>query len=324
LEESVDELRAIHHPHDTLFRSVFADPELAAELLRAELPEAIAQAIDSRSLRPVEGSFVDDSLATHEADLLFEAQTNGEPVLFYVLLEHKAEEDPFTAFQLLRYIVRILERFRREHPDAQSLPMIVPLVIHHGRRPWRGATDLAALLQTERLPAEFAARQVALRFQVMDLAREDTDLHARGLKVHALLPLLHMQWLRRVADTVALLRSWNALYRALLVTPGGLDIARRLVSYVAAVSDRPTTKLRHAFRQIHPVMEEHYMSTADQILNQGVQKGTARTVLQLLERRFGRLDAETSARVNDASLEELETIAARLLDAPTLAAVFGS
>ncbi|MBL9077578.1 MAG: DUF4351 domain-containing protein [Planctomycetes bacterium] len=79
-------------------------------------------------------------------------------------------------------------------------------------------------------------------------------------------------------------------------------------------------------------MENTFMSAAPQLLNegmqrgmqQGMQQGSARTVLRLLERRFGSLDAATTERVADATLEELETIAAGLLDAPTLSAVFGA
>ena len=336
----MDELHAIHHPHDALFRGVFGDPQLAAELLRATLPAGIADPVDWRSLRSIEGSLVDDALVTQDADLLFAAETTGETVLFYVLLEHKAEEDPFTAFQLLRYIVRIQERFRHEHPDEQGLPTVLPLVIHHGRRPWRGATELAALFRTAHLPPAFLARQVALGFQVFDLARDDIDLHSLGLNVRVLLPLLHMQWLRRVADSIALLLSWHSLYRTLLAAPRGPDIARRLVSYVAAVSDRRPSELRDTFRRIHPVMEKHYMSTADQILRQGVAQGveqgmqrgvrqgmlqgTAQTVLRLLEHRFGPLDAATVARVRGATIEELDDITARILTASTLGAVFAS
>jgi hypothetical protein len=181
MEQSVDELRAIHHPHDTLLRSVFADPELAGELVRSRLSPATNASIDWAALRHVEGTFVDDALGNHRADLLFATTIAGRPALLYLVLEHKADEDPFTAFQLLRYVTRIWERSRKEHPDATTLPAVLPIVLHHGQHPWRGPCELAALIDLAGLPAEVAAPQPQFTFAIDDLtAQSEADLHAPG------------------------------------------------------------------------------------------------------------------------------------------------
>ncbi|MEO6594660.1 MAG: Rpn family recombination-promoting nuclease/putative transposase, partial [Planctomycetota bacterium] len=126
----------MHNDHDTLFRHVFAQPEHAASLLRTILPPALANAIDWSSLRLVAGSSVDEELKSRQSDLLFEALIGGQPVLLYVVLEHKTWADRWTALQMLRYIVRIFDRWRLDHPDAKTLPPAVPIVVHHGDRAW--------------------------------------------------------------------------------------------------------------------------------------------------------------------------------------------
>lgn len=145
-----------------------------------------------------------------------------------------------------------------------------------------------------------------------------------GLSVASRQSLLHLQWLRRRADTASLLRRWIALYRELLRTPGGQTIAIQLTWYVAAVSDTRFAELRSVFHELGPVMAKHHMSTAQQLLNEGMQQGMARTETRQLERRFGPLAPTTLARLNNATVEELEAIAARLLDAPTLDAALRS
>jgi len=316
----VDELHAIQHPHDALFRGVFGDPERAGELLRSTLPDAVTAAIDWASLRTVEGSFVDEALRGQQADLLFTADLAGRPTLLYLLLEHKADEDPFTALQLLRYVVAIWQRHRREHPDDRRLPPVLPLVLHHGQRPWSGPRELRALLDLDGLPEQVARHQPAFTFALDDLtAPENEDLPARGLSVRTLLPLLHLQWLRRRADTAALLLAWRALFRALLASPGGRAIAQRLVSYVAAVSPDDRDRLRLAYRDIEPKMETTYMTVAEQWMRQG----RAQILLTLLEQRFGPLHAATIQRVEHSTPAELDRIACAVLTAPTLAAVFG-
>jgi len=58
-----------------------------------------------------------------------------------VLFEHKSGPEGLTAFQLLRYMVRIWEDFVKGHPGAKLLPAIVPVVVHHGEGGWTAARD---------------------------------------------------------------------------------------------------------------------------------------------------------------------------------------
>jgi hypothetical protein len=134
--------------------------------------------------------------------------------------------------------------------------------------------------------------------------------------------MLHLQWLRRRADTAALLLAWRSLFHALLATPGGREIAHRLVSYVAAVSDDAPDRLRLAYRDIEPKMESNYMTTAEQLMQRGAIAGTVKILLTLLEQRFGPLSAATIQRLHDSSPTALDRIARAVLTAPTLDAVF--
>ncbi len=95
------------YDHDSLFHYTFAQPEHTASLLAAILPPALASAIDWPSLRPEPGTSVDEVLQPRHADLLFSVQLGGQPLLLYLLLEHKSAADRWTALQLLRYVVRL-------------------------------------------------------------------------------------------------------------------------------------------------------------------------------------------------------------------------
>jgi len=55
---------------------------------------------------------------------------------------------------------------------------------------------------------------------------------------------------------------------------------------------------------------------------EGRQQGEARTLLRLLERRFGPVSELMQARVSAADLDSLDQWLDRVLDAPTLDAVF--
>jgi predicted transposase/invertase (TIGR01784 family) len=313
----------IRHPHDTLFRAAFRDPERAAELLRSVLPDDLAAAIDWPSLRRVDATFVDEELREQQADLLFAATIGGRHALVYLLLEHKSSDVHFTAFQLLGYIVRIWEQFRRDLPEARHLPPILPYVLHHGAKAWQSARDLRALIDLDALPQSLVDLQPQFRFVLDDLGVCDAEaLHRRRLAVQSLLPLLHLQQLRREVSTASLLVAWRRLYLRLLAAPGGQALVSRLISYVTAVSDDDIRDLRTAYARISKPSEEQFMTAAQKLIQhgllQGHQEGRADLLLALLEQRFGPLSEATVTRVRAGTATDLDRWALAVLAAPTL------
>ncbi len=196
----------VRRPHDALFRLVFGEPENAAGLLRRALPPALAGAIDWRSLRRQDGSFVDAQLRPQQADLLFEARIGDERALLYLLVEHKATEERLTAFQVLRYVVRVLERWLREHPGASDLPPVLPFVVHHGDGPWHGPRRVRDLVRLDGLPPaarrSLRALQPDLRFALDDLAAQsEPEIQERMLSSVSTIALLFLRVLPAATST---------------------------------------------------------------------------------------------------------------------------
>ena len=96
-------------PHHNFLERVLSRPDVAGDLLHTFLPAPVVHQLrlDSLELRP--GSFVDETLRSSHSDLLFSVDLrDGEPGLVYTLIEHKSHPDRLVAFQLLRYMVRVL------------------------------------------------------------------------------------------------------------------------------------------------------------------------------------------------------------------------
>ena len=87
--------RTASHPHDKYFRSVFSNPEDAASLLRAYVPQSLGRTLKWATLTMLPGRFVSADWRGSEADLLFsvEPEATDTPVLLYVLLEHQSSPD---------------------------------------------------------------------------------------------------------------------------------------------------------------------------------------------------------------------------------------
>lgn len=317
-----------HSPHDAVFRRVLGDPENAASQLRAVLPAGVAGRLDLDQLARVSGSFVDDTLRWRHSDLLFTAPVDGREAFLYILVEHQSSTDPLMPFRMLRYVVRIWERYIGDHPDATRLPAVIPVVVHHNRRPWSGPTDVVDLLDLDSEVIEAAAEHLPrFRFLLDDLARLDQRaLRARPLTPPARITLLLLKIAAgnpRLADD---LRDWTDDLRQILGRTGGIDDFLALLTYIEIVGETPTDQLHDLFADLGPEAEEAYVTTADMLRAEGRTKGRAEgevrgraeALVQLLTLKFGPLAQSTLDTVHAASSEQLESWTARVLTAQTL------
>ncbi|MBL8842727.1 MAG: Rpn family recombination-promoting nuclease/putative transposase [Planctomycetes bacterium] len=333
------------HPHDALFRAIFGQPLHAAAELHAVLPPALADALDLTGLTRVEGSFVDEALRASCSDLLFRAPWRrssaaapGAEPLLYLLLEHQSTFDPRMPLRLLGYLTRIWERHARDHPGERRLPPIVPIVIHHGTRPWGGPTRFAPQYS---LPPPLASTRepelLDFEFLLDDLARcSDADLLARGNDAIARLALLA---LRTGRDREGFFPRLVAAIRALAANlrgPEAPSALAALASYVCHVGDAPLALVRDTIAAaLPPEVRSPFMTIAEQLKAEGRVEGRAEgrtegalaaqreSLSVVLESRFGPLDAAVRARIAAADGEQLLRWIRRCAVAPSVADALG-
>lgn len=136
------------HAHDRYFRLGLQAPAEQAALVASLFP-GLGPLLDADTFEALDGTFVDERLRGHQTDVLLRTRLVGHDVLIYTLVEHQRTVDRFMALRMMRYQARIWERYLREHPDAERLPVILPAVIYQGERSWTAATDLRELLHLD-------------------------------------------------------------------------------------------------------------------------------------------------------------------------------
>lgn len=326
-------------PHDTFFGTVFRHPVHAAGWLGTVLPEPVQTAIDWSTLTAAPSSAHGVHLRRHQADLVFAArlQANQEPLL--VLVEHKHDGDPDLPSQLQRYVVHLRRAAQRRARGTE--PLVVPIVLHHGRAPLPPPTAHPHL---EGLPPAaaraFAALQLQLTFVVDDLAsRDEAQLHRPGLTPFAELGLLCLRVLPRLPppDVLAAVQRWAPLLCALDASddpPGGTDAVDAIGWYALAVTGVAEEALTETLARILKRPADTIMSTLERIHRErfeqglaqgkaeGKAEGRAETILRMLGRRFGTLPRAIEQRVRAGTTADLDRWTDRLLDAATLPAVF--
>jgi len=325
------------------------------------LPPELVARIDfsTLSLRP--GSYVDDALSGSHSDLLFSVRVSGKPALLYVLFEHQSSPDKLMPLRLLGYIVRILTSHvdnTKAGSDVLPLPVVIPIVLHHGDSGWSAALRLEDLFDQQLVQDAGLSELIPrLRFLLDDLNHvTDDELEQRAL---GLLPTLTLWLLRDARSPARFTRSlgrWLAAMAELFAAPNGREALHTIFRYIALVADESLAQnLSQAVAAVQPDVKENPMTTiAEKWIADAEAKGRAIGELRgraigeargevigeargriagkadllrkLLTMRFGELSESSGLRIASASEAELERWAERVLSADadeTVDAVLG-
>jgi len=318
--------------HDTLFKRTFSVPRHAAGLIRTMLPAALVARMDLSRLELIPASFVDPEFRHRHADLLYRVPIDGKMAFIYFLVEHQSEPHALMAFRLLTYIQRIWAAILRDEPKRKTLPIVVPIVVHHGRGGWTEPRTLHELVEGLDDMPELGAVVPNFEMIIDDLVHvDDPALLARPLEAFPKVAL----WVLRDARTIeALLERVGAWREEIekLVAPGrdsaDFDTVVRYIIRVA--KDVSFETIRDRFIEVIPEVEAAMASPAEQLIQRGMEKGREegrqeanRTMLaRLLQLRFGVLGSGVEARIAEGSPGELEGWLERVITAETLDGIF--
>ncbi len=139
--------KKIQSPYDGIFQGYMNNKEVAGSFLREYVSEKITRHLDFDTLEIYKDSFIDKELDRYYSDVLYQVKYKGKPLLIYFLFEHKSAQERFISFQLLKYLVKIWEQYRKQNKEARHLPVIVPLVLYHGRKKWSLDTRFSFLFE---------------------------------------------------------------------------------------------------------------------------------------------------------------------------------
>jgi hypothetical protein len=318
----------VQSPHDAFFKQVFGVPENAAGELQAVLPEAVAARIDWTTLERVDGSFVDPDLSTSESDLVFSVRVSARRALVYVLFEHQSTSDPMMGLRLLRYIVRIWERWTRNEASVAWLPLVLPVVLHHSDTGWTAArrfSDLINLDDDER--AAIGPLVPDFQYVVDDVSRaSDDDLMRRNLPDAAALALWALRDARRVDGPGfdKAVQRWRKVLATVADRPDGREVLQSLFCYYSAVGEVLPEQVGSALRDhVGRRAEEAYVTTADMLRQEGRALGRAEGLCSVLDARG--LAVSDAIRQRIALCRDLATLdrwLVRAVTAATAEAVF--
>lgn len=343
--------------HDNAYKNVFSHPRAVADLLRGFVHEDWVAQVDFATLEKVSGSYVTDDLRDREDDIIWRVRmarsdgsatdddARGDWVYVYLLLEFQSSNDTHMAVRILTYVGLLYQDLIKSgQTGGARLPAVFPLVLYNGERPWSAARSIEELI--EPVPASLSAYRPQLRYFLMDEGRLPEGVLAQPDNAIASLVQLERSAspgdIARVVGQLAeklkapqnreLRRALTVWIRRLVLRrfapEGEMMELEDLPEAHHMISERVESWTQEWLRQGHHLgmqqgMQQGLQQGVQQGLQQGLREGQSAVLRSLLLQRFGPLPREIEARIDAATLEQLQTWLGRILTAATLADLLG-
>lgn len=257
--------------HDRFLRAVFTNPQVVKEFFEATLPENIKSIIDLNSIEPQKGSFVTDELKLQVTDILFSAKFNNQEGFLYTLIEHSSRPDKFLPYRMLKYMTSIIDNHLKKTGETK-LPLVYPIILHQGQRPYACSTDLFELFGENK---EIARKLITHPVQLFDLATASDEelksffwfgasaLIAKHIKDPNILPTLKI--VVELLHNIEIREEKEYIKQYITVH----------LKYIAEAADiQDEEEFREIIRKgLTSIDEENIMTLAEKWKQEGIQQG---------------------------------------------------
>lgn len=309
----------IQNPHDKFFKETLGNVVVAKDFLNQYLPKNIMQVIDVNTLEPQKDSFINEELQENFSDLLFKVNINEKEGFIYFLFEHKSYTSKATAFQLLKYMTEIWEA-KMKKEDENALPMIIPLVIYHGKSNWNVKTQLGDMIKGfHDLPSDIQGYIPNFEYLLYDITRYSDEEIKGQAQLRILLTIFRDIFTK---DNEGLRES---IYRAVSYLrelddkQTGLEYLETLMRYIFSAGKNLTKKdmdkIIQEIETTYPEGSEIAMTLAERFREEGKEEGIKKSIEQVVKKSIIKgLSTEDIIEITGVSKDEVETIRQKMLN----------
>ncbi len=323
---------------DAAYRQLFSSPYMVRGLFDGIINEPWLKLLNWRGLQPLPTNYITHNLGTRQGDLAWRIpRLDGLDLYLLLMLEHQSKSERYMALRKATYCCLSYESLVQQDliPRSGRLPIILPVVLYSGVKPWRAATSMSELFDPA--PPALQPYMPQLRYLLVDEGAwvRSGKLPAKNLAA-LLFRLEHNRGIDDVRDLMQTILSltqgpeYEALRHAFFSWMRNALLPRALpeidipqVENLLEISTMLTDQSRswtHQWRTEgrQEGREEGRLEGREE----GRQEGEAALLQRLLARKFGSLPEAIKQRLQSATPAQLETWSLNILDATSLDDVF--
>ena len=155
------EKKVISQKHDKIFKQILEDKKEMSKFLRNYLDIRL----EPEDLIAYSNEFVDEDYKRNIADIIYKEKDRE----VYYIIEHQSKIDPQMPFRILCYCVLLMRKVIKNRKKNSRYPIIVPIVLHTGTRPWNVTTNFAQRYEESDDPYE--PYKIEMKYKLVDVNR---------------------------------------------------------------------------------------------------------------------------------------------------------
>ncbi|OLS01549.1 Rpn family recombination-promoting nuclease/putative transposase [Tissierella creatinophila] len=318
----------IQNPHDKMFKETFSNIEVTKDFINNYLPKSIVDIIDIETLEHQKDSFIDNNLNETFSDMLFGVNINNNKGYIYFLFEHKSYTSKNIAFQLLKYMIQIWE-LKIKNLQTNKLPIIIPLVIYHGKEKWDIRKTLGEMIEGyELLPKDVKEFVPNYKYILYDISRyRDEDI--RGMaQLRIVLTIFRDIFIKDKEGLKETINIAAKYLRELEDKQTGIEYFETFLKYVfysgKSFDEEDLKDIIENVEKAYPEGSGLIVTTAERLIKEGMEKGIEEGMekgmekgekegkvviaIKLLTKKFGILPSETKDRIKNLDIETLDVL----------------
>ena len=315
-------------PHDPAYKAFFSNPEMVESLLRDFVPAEFVAELDFSTLERCSGSYVTDDLRERHDDIVWRVRWKHGSWCYAPLLifEFQSSQDYWMGLRVLSYTALLLLDLVKSGAvrEEEGLPPVFPMVIYNGGKPWNAPRELASLFAP--MPDSLRVYQPGHRYFLLDEGRIGENALEKSTGLTGL--LVRLERARTPEDVRRLVRELVARLHG----PQYLSLRRTFTVWLGRVVFKRAGITQHipefhSLQEVEAMLEERAAQWKDEYIQQGVIIGEARgisigkaegisigkaegisigeargirkTLISLLEGRFGSLPPAVALKLAD-------------------------
>ncbi len=140
-------------PHDTFFKQMMHYKKVRDEVLQSYLPLALQDIINWQKLQYEPTNFQTDYSKELIADMVFKTKIANSDAYIAILVEHQSQPDKLMPFRILQYTCEVINHHLKSKEDDKDkrVPLVYPLVIYHGKKPYNYSNDICDLVNAPKV-----------------------------------------------------------------------------------------------------------------------------------------------------------------------------
>ena len=300
----------LKQPHDAFFKKTFSKREIAEDFLKNYLPRDVLEHINLKTLTNQNGEYIDEKLKKDFSDLLYQVEIDGQKGYIYILFEHKSYEDEKVIFQLLRYMTKIWEE--RMDSKSKKVPVIIPLVIYHGKNVWKIDTRLWKYIERiDEMPKAIQRMIPDFTFRLYDYSpKSETAIKGRAI----LQAVLKMLKAIRVKDKEKLIEGFME-FVSLVENESDIQLANEIFDLgLVYLLNRESDITKEELIRASLERGDSVQTLAQRLLDEGRQEGREELLWKMMTKKFPDLDPDYYKRLVQLDSVKLDELSLELLD----------